>query len=579
MYNKEVFLSNTKAASKKEICDLVIKDINVVDVFQGDVFTTNVAINNGYIVGFGDYKAKEYILGKGKYMSPALIDAHTHIESSLLTPREYSKAVLMHGVSTAIVDPHEIANVLGKKGIEFMINESTGLPFNFKFMLPSCVPATEWETSGAILNSNDLVEYYKNDKVTGLAEVMDYPALVEGKSYIIDKIYDALENNKVVDGHCAGFSNDLLNVYGTARITTDHESHESNEVIEKIRRGMYVFMREGTAAKNLEDLIGSVTNFNSRRICLCTDDRHIDDLINYGTIDNSVRLCIRKGIKPALAIQMATINIAECYKLRDLGAIAPGYKADFIILDNLEEFKIDSVYKAGELIVKNNKFLFKLPERTWKVISSNSVNINKIEKSDIKIDLKNKNILNILEIIPNKLETNHIIKNIKDLNLEGEFRFVPKEDLIKVAVIERHKGSNNISLGIIKGLRLKSGALATTIAHDSHNIIACGTNDEDMIIAVEELKKIKGGIVVVNKGEVISSISLEIAGLITLRSIEEVLIDLKKLHRAIDEIAPEVTFNIFLTLSFLALPVIPELKITDKGLFDVSKFEFISVAE
>ncbi len=579
MYNKKIFESNIKAAAKREKCDLVIEGVTVVDVFQGETFSANIAIKNGYIIGFGDYEAERKISGNGKYICPTLIDAHAHIESSFLTPREYSKSVLKHGVGAAVVDPHEISNVLGKKGIDFMINESRGLPFDFHFMLPSCVPATEWEISGAVLNSEDLKAYYNNKKVTGLAEVMDYPAVLEGKQYILDKIYDSLKNNRVVDGHCAGFSNDLLDVYGTARITTDHESHQCEEVIEKIRRGIYVFLREGTAAKNLEDLIPTITNYNSRRICLCTDDRHIDDIVNYGSIDNAVRLCINHGINPTIAIQMGTINIAECYKLNNVGAIAPGYKADFIILDDLNEFKINSVYKDGKIVVENNKFLFDLPERSWEIISNNTVNIGTIEKEDVKINLRGKSILNVLEIIPNKLETNHIKMKISELNLNDEFEFLPNEDIIKAVVVERHRDEKKISLGAIKGLKIKSGAVATTIAHDSHNIISCGTNDIDIIKAIERLKEIKGGIVVVNNGKILAEIQLEIAGLITARTTEEVLVDLSKLHLAIDEIAPNVEFNICLTLSFLALPVIPELKITANGLFDVLKFKFISVVE
>lgn len=577
--NKENFIRSIKASTKEIPCDLVIKNVNIVDVFQSSTFPCDVAIFNGVIVGIGEYSGKVEIDGTNKYICPGLIDAHAHIESSLLTPNQYYLTALLHGVTSMIVDPHEIANVLGTDGINFMLSKSSNIPFDFYFMLPSCVPATSFENSGAVLNSSDLSPFYNNPKILGLAEVMDFPSVLSCEKDMIEKLWDARENNKTIDGHAAGFPIDLINAYATANIITDHECHTSQELIEKIRRGMYVLIREGTVAKNLNELVKAVSLSNSRRLCLCTDDKHIDDIIKNGTIDTSIKMCIKHGIMPETAIQMATLNTCECYNIKHKGAIAPGYIADFLILDDLETFSIESVYKNGKLVVKDKK-LVNIDK--YKPSMSNlpcTMNFNKLTVDDFKIDTKNKNSLNVIEIIPNKLESNHLKINIKDLNLNNEFVQCTDNDLLKIAVIERHKNTGNIGLGIIKGLKLKSGAIATTIAHDSHNLIVCGTNDLDMLKAIENLKDINGGISVCKDGKVLASLSLEVGGLITERHVDEVLKDLKNLHSAINIIAPSINFNPFLTLSFLSLPVIPSLKITDKGLFNVDKFSFIDVAE
>ncbi|EJO5347436.1 adenine deaminase [Clostridium botulinum] len=576
--NKRNFIEQIRAAAKSESCDLVIKNVNVVDVFQNDIFLCDVAVKNGYIVGLGHYDGKIIVDGTNKYICPGLMDAHAHIESSLITPNEYYKVALIHGITSMITDPHEIANVLGVKGIELMMNLSENIPLDFYFMLSSCVPATSFESSGAKLESKDLLPLYNNSKVLGLAEVMNSPAVLNCEQNMINKIWDAKEKGLVIDGHGAGFDETMLNAYVTANITTDHECHNKAEVIDRLRRGMYVLIREGTVGKNFKELIKATSIYNSRRVCFCTDDKHIDDLMKNGSIDNSVKMAINYGLKPETAIQMATLNTAECYNLKDKGAIAPGFVADFIILDSIEEFKINSVYKNGKLVVKNNKLVCEEIKSTDTLKINSSINIPKINKEQFRIDLKDKKQLNVIKIIPNKLESEHLKINVSDLNNTKEFSWDKEKDLIKIAVIERHKGSENIGLGVINGLNIKKGAIATTIAHDSHNLIVAGCNDEDMIVSVNELKNIGGGIVVVKDKEIIASIPLEIGGLITSRSYKEVISDLHKLHEAVEKIAPDIKFNPFLTLSFLSLPVIPSLKITDKGLFDVTKFEFINVA-
>lgn len=574
--NKFNFIEQIKGANKSIPCDLVIKNISIIDVFGQETFISDVGIKNGYIVGIGNYHGNEIIDGTGKYICPGLIDAHAHIESSLTTPAEYCKAALLHGVTSLIADPHEIANVLGLDGIKLMLKLSEGLPFNFFFMLPSCVPATSFENSGAILTSNDLSNLYSNAQVLGLAEVMDFPSVINCEEDMINKIYDAKNLNLRIDGHGAGLNMEALNAYCTANIRTDHECHLKEEVTDIIRRGMYVLIREGTVAKNLKELIKVASIKNSRRLCFCTDDRHIDDLILNGSIDSSIRYAIKAGLNPETAIQMASLNSAECYKLNDLGAIAPGYKADFIILNNLENFQIQSVYKDGQLVADNG-ILVKNNIPTPKIKTTNSLNIKDLLKDKLDITLYNKSIINVIKVIPNKLETIHLREPISSPS--NKFIADIEKDLLKVAVIERHKGTGNVGVGIINGMELKSGAIATTIAHDSHNLIVVGTNDSDMLFATEKLKEIGGGIIVVEDGKVLSSIKLEIGGLITDRPINSIMNDLEELHNSIKKVAPTINFNPFLTLSFLSLPVIPDIKITDKGIFDVKKFDFIDIAQ
>ena len=578
--NKKIFIDNIKAANKEIPCDLVVKNISVVDVFQCSSFICDVAIKNGFIVGLGDYSGDIEIDGTGKFICPGLIDSHAHIESSMLTPNEYYKTALLHGVTSLIADPHEIANILGQAGIKFMIDSAQNIPFDFYFMLPSCVPSTPFENSGAVLNSSDLKDFYSNSKVLGLAEVMDYPSVSNCNNDMINKLYDAISNNSIIDGHGAGLNTHSVNVYSTANIKTDHECATYEQLVDRVRRGIYVLMREGTVAKNLNDLIKGASIFNSRRLCLCTDDKHIDDLAENGSIDTSIKICIEGGLAPEIAIQMATLNAAECYNLKNKGAIAPSYIADFIILDNLEEFKINSVYKNGKLVVSNNILITDIEYSNLCPNLSNSINLPTLTKDILKIDVKNKSTLNVIELIPNKLESNHLRLDISKLNFNDEFvSSTTNDNLLKIAVIERHKNTGNIGLGVLKGLNIKSGAIATTIAHDSHNLIVCGTNDSDMLFAIQELKNINGGIIIVKDGKVLASVSLEIGGIITARKSNDVISDLSKLHDALKIIAPDINFNPFLTLSFLSLPVIPDIKITDKGLFDVKNFNFIDVCK
>ena len=563
-------------ASGREPADTVIKNGKIVDVFNGEIMEGDIAIVDGYFAGIGEYSGKNIIDAKGCYISPAFIDGHVHIESSTVTAREFAKVLLLHGVTTIIADPHEIANVSGVTGIQYMLNSTENLPFDFYFMLPSCVPATAFEHSGATLTSEDLKPFYQHPRVLGLAEVMNYPAVVNAEQDMIGKISDAKHLGKKIDGHAAGLKANDLNVYMSAGIRTDHESTTIDEARDRLRRGMYLMIREGTVAKDLNQLIPVVNERNARRCLFVTDDKHLDDLVHEGSIDHNVRLAIASGLSPLTAIQMASINAAECFGLEDKGAIAPGYRADFIFFDNLDTIQITDVYKDGRAVVKNGLLISELGNADPSISASirESVRFHELEEDSFQILLKEEK-ANIIEIIPNSLVTIHQIEEVDTCEL-GLFRPSKKKDQLKLAVIERHHMTGAIGLGIVKGLGLKSGAIATTIAHDSHNLIIAGTNNYDMVFAANAIKDMQGGMVVVNQGEVIASLELSIAGLMSDRPYQEVYSKLNEINLALGTLGANDHFNPFLTLSFLSLPVIPELKLTDQGLFQVSTFKHIS---
>jgi adenine deaminase len=564
-------------ASKREPADTVIKNGKIIDVFTGEIIEGDIAIVDGYIAGIGEYEGKKMIDVKGQYISPAFIDGHVHIESSMVTPKEFAKVLLPHGVTTVIADPHEIANVLGTDGIQYMLDSSENLPFDFFFMLPSCVPATEFENSGATLLAEDLKPFYQQPRVLGLAEVMNFPAVLQAEHDMLEKILTAKQSGKKIDGHAAGLSPNDINVYMAAGIRTDHESTTAMEAKERLRRGMYLMIREGTVAKDLQQLISIVNERNARRCLFVTDDKHLDDLVHDGSIDHNVRLAIASGIPTVTAIQMATINAAECFGLKSKGAIAPGYKADFFLFDDLNKINITNVFKDGIAVVENGQLTTELNNQTFVETERlrNSVRFHELTESHFHIPLKT-NKANIIEIIPNSLVTRHSIEKVETNNV-GLFQASIKNDQLNLAVIERHHLKNQIGLGIVKGLGLKSGAIATTIAHDSHNLIIAGTTEHDMVTAAKAMKEMQGGLVVVNQGEVIASLDLSIAGIMSDRPYQEVYSSLKEINLALNKLGANDHFNPFLTLSFLALPVIPELKLTDKGLFQVSQFKHIEL--
>ena len=556
--------------------DLVLKRGNIINVFTNEIIKCDVAIDNGIIVGLGNYQGKKEIYMNNKYIVPGFIDSHLHIESTMLTPGEFCKAVLPRGTTTVIADPHEIANICGLDGINYMLEESKSLPMDIFYMLPSCVPCTDFESSGAILKAKDLQSLINKNMILGLGEMMNYPGVISRNDEVLEKLKLTGDNNKIIDGHGPHIKDKELNAYIISGVSTEHECATIEEMIDRLRLGMYVMIREGSAAKNLKDLIKGVNKDNIYRCLLCSDDKHPQEIINKGHINHSVKLAIKGGIDPIDAIKMATINAATCYNLKNKGAIAPGYDADLLIVDNLNDFNIEKVYKRGMLVGEGNKPLFNYKSNnSYENSVINTVNIRDIKKEDLEIELTNDEV-NVIKVMPHSLETRKVIRKIK--TKDNKFVFDKNMDIIKMAVIERHNKSNNMGLALVENFRLKNGAIASSIAHDSHNLIVIGDNDEDIICAIEEVKRCEGGIAISSNKKILASLQLEIAGLMSSESIEFVSFKLEKMMSiAYDNLNINREIDPFMTLSFMALPVIGDLKLTDKGLFDVREFNFIDI--
>ena len=554
--------------------ELVIKNAKIINVFSHEIIEADLAIDGGEIIAIGKYSGKEEIDLEGKYLAPGFIDSHVHIESSMVSPSQFARAVVPKGTTTVVTDPHEIANVSGIDGIKYMIEDSKDLPLDVYFMIPSCVPATPFENSGAVLKAKDLAELIDHKRVLGLGEMMDYPGVVTKDKDVMDKIKLAKKYEKIIDGHAPEITGKDLNAYRAAGILTEHECSSVEEMLDRLRLGMYILIRQGSAARNLRELIKGVTAENLRRCLFCTDDKHPEDILRDGHIDNNIRLAISLGIDPISAIKMASINAAECYGLKNKGAIAPGYDADLTVIDNLKDLNILKVFKAGKLVGKDSEALFEVRENNPAKVCD-TVNIKEIEEKDLNIELKSSSV-NVMKLLPHNLVTKRLTRQVKILN--GNFEYDDKQDICKLAVIERHNNTGNIGLGLVEGFELKNGAIASTIAHDSHNIIVIGDNDSDMALAVNEVAKVGGGITLVSGGQVLESLELPLAGLMSNLSMEEVNEKLKSmLEIAYTNLNVSREIEPFMTLSFLALPVIPEIKLTDMGLFDVSKFEFIDL--
>lgn len=571
---KDQLKRRIKVASKERKADLVIKNGKIVDVFTLQYITEDIAIVDGVIAGIGQYEGEEEVDATGKVIVPGLIDAHVHIESSMVPPKEFAKVVLKHGVTTVVTDPHEIANVAGEEGLEFMLEDSDELDLSVYFMLPSSVPATPFENSGARLENEQLLPFYTHPRVMGLAEVMDFPTVKSAESSIVDKLVAASSFN--IDGHGAGLDAQGVNIYAAAGIQTDHECTTLEQAKERLTKGMRLMIREGSVAKNLEALLPVVTERNSHRCMFCTDDRHLDDLIEEGSIDYMIRLAIKQGLDPLIAVQLGSLNAAECFGLKQKGAIAPGYDADLLLLDNIENFQIEQVFSNGKKVVEEGQYLGeeKKVDRSSSHLKQ-SITLPKLSEQDFQISVAEDKSVPVIEIIPNQIETRKRMEFVQ--SVAGNFKASTDTDLLKIAVIERHHGTGNIGLGIVKGLGLTEGAIATTVAHDSHNVIVAGATDKDMLLAVQKIKDMGGGLVVASNGEVVASLSLPVSGLMSDKPYPVVAKDLERVHEALGERSKYTHFNQFLTLSFLSLPVIPELKITDKGLFDVTTFKRISI--
>ncbi|NEZ41849.1 adenine deaminase [Paenibacillus alvei] len=574
-WSKQHWINRIAAAGRRKPADLVITNGKIVDVFNLEIMEGDIAIVDGMIIGIGgSYEGDRVIDAEGRYIAPSFIDTHVHIESAMVTPAEFARVVLPHGVTTVITDPHEIANVVGTDGIQYMLDASENLPLDVYVMLPSCVPCTPFEHAGAKLDAGSLEPFYAHPRVLGLAEVMDYPSVRRGDDDMVDKLLSSHRNGRMIDGHGAGLDEEAINVYRAVGIRNDHECVTAEEARARLRRGMYVMLREGSVAKDVEALIPAVTSSNARRCVFCTDDKHLDELLHEGSVDHNARLAIRCGLDPLQAIQMASLNAAECFGLHTKGAIAPGYEADFLLLDNLHDLTIAQVYKAGNRVGDNGQYTgpqlhsADIPSQLMK-----TVHLPDITERDLQIELGNQERnCHIIGINPNSLITTHLVEAVDIEN--GYFRSSVEKDQLKIAVFERHHHTGCVGLGIVKGFGIQSGAIASTVAHDSHNLVVAGSNDRDMLTAIQALRQMEGGLVVTSGGEVLAAIELPLAGL----GYTKVLEDMEQLNEALARIGASQEFNPFVTLSFLCLPVIPELKLTDMGLFDFSSFTHIPVS-
>jgi adenine deaminase len=549
--------------------DLLLTNARIINTFTAEIEQGNIAISQGRIAGIGDYsRAKQKIDLKGKYLAPGLINGHIHVESSMLHIAEYAKAVVPRGTTAIVTDLHEIANVAGLKGIRYLMDCARTLPLDCYFMAPSCVPATHLETSGAELGAQELRIALRWKNVMGLGELMNFPGVLTSNKEVLKKV--KLARGKVIDGHAPRISGKDLNAYLAAGASSDHESTALEEGREKLRRGMYLMIREGSSEKNLDELLPLVTDKTYKRCLFVTDDRTCADLLKEGDIDAVVRKAIARGLDPIRAIQMATINTAEHFRLRQVGAIAPGYVANIIVIDDLSKLSVDMVFHKGKLVAQKGKPLFSSSWRSDPEIT-HSVNVKPFAMEALKIPASKKN-LPIIEIVPSQVIT-------KSIKLENKVRngfLVPniKQDILKLVVVERHKASGNIGLGLVKGFGLKKGALGASIAHDSHNIIVAGTNDQDIFAAVKEIERLQGGLVAAAGGKIKESLALPIAGLLSEEPLEAVVSKLEELQKIAAGLGCTLP-SPFATLSFLALAVIPELRLTDKGLVDVVAFKLL----
>ncbi|MFW5433448.1 adenine deaminase [Paenibacillus apiarius] len=577
-WSKQHWKKRISAAGRTEPADLVITNGQIVDVFNLEIMEGDIAIVDGIIVGIGgSYEGARVIDAERRYIAPSFIDTHVHIESAMVTPAEFARVVLPHGVTTVIADPHEIANVAGTDGIQYMLDASENLPLDVYVMLPSCVPATPFEHAGAKLDAASLEPFYSHPRVLGLAEVMDYPSVRRGDDDMLAKLLASHQHGGMIDGHGAGLDEEAINVYRAVGVRNDHECVTAEEAKARLQRGMYVMIREGSVAKDVEALIPAVTASNARRCVFCTDDKHLDELLQEGSVDHNARLAIRCGLDPLQAIQMASLNAAECFGLHAKGAIAPGYEADLLLIDDLQRLSIAQVYKSGILVGDNGQYTGPVPQPAE--IPSRlleTVHLPEITERELQIQLREDRRCHIIGINPNSLITTHLMEEVD--TEDGCFRPSVDKDQLKIAVLERHHHTGCIGLGIVKGFGIQSGAIASTVAHDSHNLVVAGTNDQDMLAAVRALRHMEGGLAVASGGAVLAAIELPLAGLMSTGDYVEVLHHMEQLNQALSRIGASSEFNPFVTLSFLCLPVIPELKLTDMGLFDFSAFAHIPVS-
>ncbi len=560
-----------RTAQGIEAADLVLKNAEVFHAFTGEFIKCDIAITDGYVAGLGTYKGEREIDLSGRYVTPGFLDGHVHIESSMMSPREFSRAVIPTGTTTVVADPHEIANVAGVAGIQYMLDATENLPMNVYVMLPSCVPATPLEDSGAKLEAADLKPFLSHPRVLGLAELMNVPGVLNGDDMVYAKLQ--LAEHYLVDGHAPGLTGHPLMGYAAAGIHTDHECATKDQAMERLRAGMYVLIREGTAVKNLRALLPIVNADTSSFCCFAADDKIPAELLTEGYINDMVRIAIKEGIPVATALQMATINTARCFGLRDVGAIAPHYKADILVFDDLDSWKPSMVFKDGELAAEHGVMLLDPPDVSAEKIE-HSMHLAPLQMEQLRMPLPGGE-ANVIGLIPYQILTKKFRLKVK--TVKGEAVSDPENQILKLAVFERHHASGQTGLGLVKGFGLQRGALASTIAHDSHNLIVIGASDDDMMLAARELERIGGGIAIAVDGEIAGSLALPIAGLMSKEGAETVAQEVGNLIAKAHALGVCEYYAPFLTLAFLSLPVIPELKLTDRGLVDVNAFQFVSL--
>ena len=552
-------------AAGREKADLVLKNAKYLNVFSNEFLCGDIAVANGLIAGVGKYDGKTEIDVSGKLVLPGFIDAHIHLESSMVTPAEFAKAVVAHGTTTVITDPHEITNVMGVDGVEYMIQASQNLPIDVHFMMPSCVPATEIDESGAELDCKDIDLYLDNNKkVLGLAEMMNYVGVINGDKNVLSKIVTSQAHHKKIDGHAPELSGNDLNAYIAAGVYSDHECSTFENALEKLRKGQFIMIREGTAAHNLKALMPLLTQQYYSRCMFATDDKHPSDLLYGGHIDYIVKQALKNGADPIVALKTATHHAARYFLLNNKGAIASGYLADIVVVDNLEDFNVETVFKRGKLVFDGEVKDFSAPTVDEKLAEKcfDTFHLNSVTPSSFKVDGK----LGLIGLVGGELLTR---------NLGTADKIDVENDILKIACIERHKGTNHIGVGYVKGYSLKSGAVATSVAHDSHNIITVGCNDDDIAVAVNAIKDSKGGIAVVENGKIKALLELPIAGLMSDEPLTTVNEKLENAKSSAYELGADKSIDPFMTLSFLSLPVIPSLRITTKGVFDAENWKML----
>ncbi len=559
------------AAICREDCDIALKNANVVDVFGGGVIYCDVGIVEGRIVGLGKYSGKtEYDLG-GKFVLPGLIDAHVHIESSQLCPESFASLVVPRGTTTVIADPHEIVNVCGISGLKYMKEAAASTPLDVKIMLPSCVPATPYETSGAELNAEMTAQYMQDKDVFGLGEFMNYPAVIAGDTEALKKLESAKSYGKVCDGHAPAVTGNALNAYLCGGIRTDHECVSGEEIEEKIAKGMYVMLRHGSSARNIEENCKFINDKNARRFLICTDDRHACDLKEKGHVDDALRIAVANGVDPVTAVTVATLNAAECYNLKELGAVAPSYIADLCVCENLKDFKVTMVFKGGKLVAENGRPLFDTAPNVPDAVCG-TVRLGEVTADKFRLRLKS-NRAKAITVTGGSLITGCSVETVE--SVDGDV--VLKDGLLKLAVVERHGKNGNIGLGLLKDFGFKGGALGITVSHDSHNLIIAGDGNAAMASVASALEKCGGGMAVAVSGGEVKFVPLEIAGLMTAADPEKFIKESEGLYNLAYSMGVKKEFDAFISLAFLSLAVIPHLKLLDTGLFDVDEFQFTDI--